>query len=188
VSAPLAAHLSTKVDPRKLVFFGVTWLGVITLLRTQANLEMGYWQVGLPLLAMGIGLPFFFVPITGLALASVNEPETASAAGLMNFCRTLSGAFATSLVNTSWEDRASVMHAELSGLTDRFGEVSQQLQQSGFSADQALNTVNQMVQAQAVMLSTNQIFMVAGCTFVLAALAVWLAPKPQRAVDVSAAH
>jgi DHA2 family multidrug resistance protein len=188
VSAPIAAQLSTKVDPRKLVFFGVAWLGVITLLRTHANLEMGYWQVGLPLLAMGIGLPFFFVPITGLALSSVDEPETASAAGLMNFCRTLSGAVATSLVNTSWEDRSSMMHAELSGLSDRFGEVSQQLQQGGFSADQALGTVNNLVQAQAVMLATNQIFWAAGCAFVLAAAAVWLAPRPTRVADTTQAH
>ena len=54
----------------------------------------------IPLIVMGLGLPFFFVPLTALALGSVEEHETASAAGLQNFLRTLSGAVATSIVTT----------------------------------------------------------------------------------------
>jgi hypothetical protein len=45
--------------------------------------------------------PFFFVPVTTLALASVEEHEMAGAAGLMNFLRTLAGAVATSVVTTT---------------------------------------------------------------------------------------
>ncbi|MFX5710064.1 MFS transporter, partial [Acinetobacter baumannii] len=75
-----------------------------------------------PLFLQGIGLPLFFVPLTGLALSSVNEEETASAAGLMSFCRTMAGAIATSIVNTSWENDATYFHAELSGLVDRSGD------------------------------------------------------------------
>ncbi|TGQ49955.1 MFS transporter, partial [Mesorhizobium sp. M4B.F.Ca.ET.211.01.1.1] len=85
ISAPLAANLSSRFDGRWLVFAGVMWLGAITLLRTHANTDMTFWQVAFPLLLQGVGLPFFFVPLTGLALSSVDEPETASAAGLMNF-------------------------------------------------------------------------------------------------------
>jgi MFS transporter, DHA2 family, multidrug resistance protein len=41
----------------------------------------------------------------GLAMGSVREEETALAAGLMNFVRTISRVIATSLVATSWQDR-----------------------------------------------------------------------------------
>ncbi len=116
--APLAATLSARLDPRKLVFAGIFWLGAITLWRTHATTDMTNWNISLPLLVMGLGMPFFFIPLTGLALASVKEEETASAAGLMNFLRTLSGAFATSLVNTAWEGRTTTNHAELAGLAD----------------------------------------------------------------------
>jgi len=37
-------------------------------------------------------------------------------------------------------------------------------------------------------LSTNHIFMLAAFSFLLAATAVWFAPKPTRVADTSAAH
>jgi len=188
LSAPLAASLSSRKDARKLVCFGIGWLAAVTLWRAFATPDMGYWEIGIPLLVMGVGMPFFFVPLTSLALASVDEPETASAAGLMSFCRTVSGAFATSLVNTTWEDRTQVMHAELAGLTDRFGQLDSLLQQTGLNAEQALAQLNQMVQSQSVTLATNQVFLISGCAFALAAAAVWLAPRPTRVADTTAAH
>ncbi|WP_175154064.1 DHA2 family efflux MFS transporter permease subunit, partial [Paraburkholderia ultramafica] len=121
VAAPFAARLSTKFDGRWLVFAGVALLGSVTLFRTHANSDMDFWQVALPLLLQGVGLPFFFVPTTSIGLSSVDEPETASAAGLMSFCRTFSGAIATSVVNTLWEDKTKFNRAELSGLVDQAG-------------------------------------------------------------------
>jgi MFS transporter, DHA2 family, multidrug resistance protein len=141
-----------------------------------------------PLLLQGIGLPFFFVPLTGLALSSVDEPETASAAALMSFCRTFSGAIATALVNTSWEDKTKYDRAELSGLVDKAGHYASVLKGAGWSADKAQGQISNLTQSQAVMLATNQLFTVVGFCFVFAAIAVWFAPKPTRVADTSQAH
>ncbi|MFC3651539.1 DHA2 family efflux MFS transporter permease subunit [Dyella humi] len=187
-SAPLAAALSSKIDGRWLVFFGVMWLGVVTLVRTYANTDMPFWSIAFPLLLQGVGLPFFFVPLTGLALSSVDEAETASAAGLMSFCRTFSGAIATALVNTSWEDKTKYARAELSGLVDKAGHYASRLTNVGWSVDQAKGQISNLAQSQAVMLATNQLFMVVGFCFVFAAVAVWFAPKPTRIADTSQAH
>lgn len=186
--APAAGLLSTKVDPRKLVFFGLTWLGGVLALRTFATTDMTFWQISRPLLMMGLGLPFFFVPVTTLALASVDEHETASAAGLMNFLRTLSGAIATSIVTTSWENKTQVMHAELSGLVDRSGEVAQTLAAGGMNADQTRQALDNITQSQSVMLATNEILWFVSVAFFLAALLIWLAPRPTRQVALGAAH
>ena len=188
LTAPFVAKLSTKVDPRKLVFIGVTWLGLVTLLRSFNSSDMSHFQIAWPLLLQGIGMPLFFVPLTGLALASVDVSETASAAGLMSFCRTMSGAIATSFVNTSWENKASYYHAELAGMIDPYGEVSNTLTQAGMSLDQARVSMEQTLQSQSIMLSTNHIFLKAAISFALAATAVWFAPKPTRVADTSAAH
>jgi DHA2 family multidrug resistance protein len=123
-------------------------------------------------------MPFFFVPLTGLAMASVEPEEMASAAGLMSFMRTLSGAFATSLVTTAWEDKASYNHADLVGSIDPGGDTLRTLQGSGMSLDAASNQLNQLLQSQSIMLSTNQIFWLTGLSFVVAACAIWLAPAP----------
>ncbi|MDH1702794.1 DHA2 family efflux MFS transporter permease subunit [Comamonas terrigena] len=184
--APMAAGLSAKVDPRRLIFAGVLWLGLMTFWRTVATTDMGYWDIALPLMFMGFGLPFFFIPTTGLALASVEPQEMDNAAGLMNFLRTLSGAAAVSLVNTAWEDGTTRQHAELVGLTDRSGEVLQGLKASGMSPDAALSALDQLLTSQSVMLATNQIMFTIAICFVVGACVIWLAPKPTRVVEPGA--
>jgi DHA2 family multidrug resistance protein len=188
ICAPAAGLLSTKVDPRKLVFFGLTWLCGILAIRSVGTTDMSFWQISIPLLFMGIGLPFFFVPVTTIALASVEEHETASAAGLMNFLRTLAGAVATSIVNTAWENGAQVKHAELAGLVDGSGETMRALAASGFNHEQSLQAMDQMVQSQAVMLSTNELMQFSSLAFLLAAFLIWLAPRPTRKIELGAAH
>ena len=184
--APAAAGLSAKMDPRKLIFGGVFWMGVITCWRAFATTDMGYWDIALPLMFMGFGLPFFFIPTTGLALASVEPHEMDNAAGLMNFLRTLSGAAAVSVVNTAWENGTTRNHAELVGLSDRSGEVLQGLQQSGMSPDASLSAFDHLITSQSVMLATNQIMFIIAGGFILAACAIWLAPKPTRVVEPGA--
>jgi DHA2 family multidrug resistance protein len=186
--APAAGLLSTKVDPRKLVTFGLVWLGGVLAFRTFATTDMSFWQISGPLLAMGLGLPFFFVPVTTLALASVEEHETAGAAGLMNFLRTLSGAVATSVVTTSWESKTQGMHAELAPLVDRSGEVAHALAANGMNADQTLSVLDRLAQSQAVMLSTNEIMAIVSVAFFGSALLIWAAPRPTRKVQMGAAH
>ncbi len=186
--APLAAGLSAKVDPRRLVFIGLIWMGVIAYMRSLANSDMGFFDIGHWLLLMGFGMPFFFVPLTGLALASVDEPETASAAGLMNFCRTLSGAVATSMVTTVWADSASRNRSQLSGLLNGAQDTMDQMTASGLSPDQARGNLEQLVQGQGVMLATNQVFLAMAALFIAAAFIIWLAPRPTRVADTSAVH
>jgi len=185
VAAPAAGTLMAKVDPRRLVFCGVMWLAAMTAVRACANTDMTYWQISIPLLFTGLGLPFFFVPITALALGSVQEEETASAAGLMNFLRTLSGAVATSIVSTSWENRTTHVHAEFVGLLDRSGEAARAMQAAGMSAEQVLNRLDLLLTSQSVMVATNQIMALVVGAFVIGAFTIWLAPRPTRAIDMT---
>ncbi len=183
--APIAAMLSNKVDTRKLVFAGVIWMGFVTLWRTIANTDMGFWDVSLPLMAMGLGMPFFFVPTTSLALASVDEREMDSAAGLMNFLRTLSGAFATSMVTTIWGDQITRNHAELVGLVDSDQSVRSMLEGTGMTLEAVNQALDYLITGQSVMLATNQMMTTIGIAFIVAAAVIWLAPKPRRIVDHS---
>ena len=49
---------------------GVVWMGLITLWRSIATTDMSYWDIALPLMALGLGMPCFFIPSTGIALGS----------------------------------------------------------------------------------------------------------------------
>jgi DHA2 family multidrug resistance protein len=182
--APIAGMLmAKKFDPRHIVFFGLMWIAGVMLLRTYVTMDVTYWQIAIPLILMGFGLPLFFVPLTALSLGSVEEQETASGAGLQNFLRTMSGAITTSLVTTAWDDKTTTAHAELAGLADRSGDTMRTLTGAGMSHDAALNQLNGMVQGQSVMIATNQLMFMVALAFALAACAIWLAPRPTRAVD-----
>ena len=188
VAAPVAALLmAKKFDPRHIVFAGLVWIGGVTLLRTALTTDVTYWQIAVPLVLMGIGLPLFFVPLTSLGLGSVEEQEATSAAGLQTVLRTISGAIATSLVTTLWENKTVAAHAELSGLADRGGDTVQMLVGTGMSRDAAISQLNNMVQSQGVMLATNQLMMIVALSFILAAFAIWLAPRPVREIDAAQA-
>ena len=186
--APAIANLAMMIDPRPLVFIGVLWLGIWTLFRSHANMDMTFWQVSLPMLFQGIGMPLFFVPLTAIALGCVMDREMDSAAGLMNFIRTLSGAFATSMVNTSWENQTRYVKAEMAGLTDQSGAATEAMTNAGMGMDQTRGIMDWMLQGQSVMVATNQIFMVIAVIFTVAAFVIWLAPRPTRAVDTSSVH
>lgn len=188
LTAPAVAGMSMKMDPRKLVFVGVLWLGLMTLYRTVATTDMTYWDVALPLMLLGLGMPFFFIPSTAAALASVDEAETNSAAGLMNFMRTLSGAIATSMVTSYWEDEITRNRAELVGVIDPAQITYNQLIAQGMSDAQATVVLERMVTEQSVMLATNELMLVVALILIFSAFVIWLVPKPTRTIDPSAAH
>jgi DHA2 family multidrug resistance protein len=189
LTAPIVAVLASKFDPRPLVFLGVVWLGIMTFIRSFANTDMSMLAISLLVLIQGIGLPFFFIPLNAMALGSVKKAEIASAAGLLNFIRTLSSAIATSVVTTIWDHKTTMFRAELSGqiaspdqLAVMLGDTSQVGQQM------AANILDQTFQKQIIMLATNQTFLTVSFTFVIAALAVWLTPKPTTKITQVGAH
>ena len=187
-TAPFVAAMSMKMDPRKLVFVGVLWLAIMTLYRTVASTDMGYWDVAMPLMLLGLGMPFFFIPSTAAALASVEEEETNSAAGLMNFMRTLSGAVATSIVTSYWEDEITRNRAELVGVIDPANVTYNQLVDQGMPEPQALAVLERMVTEQSVMLATNELMLVVALMLIFSAFLIWLVPKPTRTIDASSSH
>ena len=55
------------------------------------------------------------------------------------------------------------------------------------TADAGLAQLNGLVQGQSVMIATNQLMFTVALAFIVAAFAVWLAPRPSREVDAAAA-
>src|SRR5215471_21719515 len=188
ISAPIAAKLSTKIDPRFLICAGILWLGFSIFMRSGSNTDMDYWQIATWVFLAGAGLPMFFLPLTQMALASVDPEETAGAAGLLNFVRTLSSAFATSIVNTVWENGATFNQTEVVGVMNGTEDTVSRMVQGGMDHSQAVGVVNNIVHGQTVMLATNQLFFSCAVLFLVAAIVIWLAPRPTRVADTTMAH
>ncbi|WP_296599282.1 DHA2 family efflux MFS transporter permease subunit, partial [Phenylobacterium sp.] len=100
IMSPIVARLVGRFDVRALVSFGVFWMAGVALWRAFYTTDATFWDIAIPQFVLGFAMPFFFIPTTSLSLSSVLPEETASAAGLQNFLRTTSAAFATSIMTT----------------------------------------------------------------------------------------
>jgi DHA2 family multidrug resistance protein len=187
IISPVAAGLVARVDVRLLICGGVVWLGLVSLLRTHWVTDMDFATIALPQFLQGLGMPFFFIGTSALALGAVRADQTASAAGIQNFLRTLAGAFATSLVTTGWYHETRSARAELVGIINA---PTQTIAPGGqpLSPDQVRSMLERMVDTEAMTLATNTVFLWCTAIFAFAAMIVWLAPRPAKRVDLSNAH
>jgi DHA2 family multidrug resistance protein len=178
--SPFVPKLMQRFDPRLLVFIGISWMGLCALTRTWWTTDSTFWQVAYPQLIQGMGMSLFMVPLTTISLASVDPRETASAAGLANFGRTLAGAVATALVTTYWSDLARSDGAEMAGTLNDAGAVSSVMQSAGLAAGQSRELIAQLVTQQGMAHATSHLFTLSSVALFLAACAIWLAPRPPR--------
>ena len=187
IMSPIVAKLLEKVDPRGLVCFGILWLAGTSLLRVQWTSGADFWTLALPQLVQGFGVPFFFIPLTTIALGAVKPEETASAAGVMSFLRTLAGAISTSVATTLYANSAVVARSEIvSKLNgDATGEA---MQASGFSLEQVRGTFEQLVMQESYALAIDQLFFLSAIVFAGSAMIIWISPRPTRTVEAGAAH
>jgi DHA2 family multidrug resistance protein len=181
VMSPLVAKIMGKLDPRALISFGIAGLAAVALWRAHFTTDVTFWGIAITFLIQGVFVPFFFVPTTSLTLGSVLPQETASAAGLSNFLRTSSAAFATSIMTTVWDNTTTQKRSLLVGHLNEVGATLDQLVARGLTPDQATGQIDRLVQVQATMLATNHIFLACVALFAFAAAVVWLAPRPRRA-------
>lgn len=186
LAAPFAGRMIGKVDVRLLISGAVVWMGMATMWRAGWTSSADFWTLALPQALQGLAMPFFMIPLTTLTLGSVLPEETASAAGMQNFLRTLAVAISTSIVLTGWGNGQRVARNELVGALDP--GVESQLSGSGFSPQQIPQFIASLVDQQATVLSMNHIFFIAALVLFMAGALVWIAPKPTARVDSSAAH
>jgi len=188
IMSPVAARLIGRIDTRYTVCAGILWLCIISLLRAGWSTDSTFWTLAMPQLLQGIGMPFFFVGLTALALATGSPSETTSAAGLMSFVRTLCGAIGTAMATSMWDNASRVSRSELAGSLNGTPATVQQLQNHGIGFEQARGMVDRLLEAQSLTIAADHVFLTASTVFLLAAVIIWIAPKPTRRVDPTAAH
>jgi DHA2 family multidrug resistance protein len=186
--SPTVPSLMQKFDPRLLVFVGISWVGVCSAMRSFWSSDSTFWTIATPQLLQGAGVALFMVPLTTISLNSVDQEETASAAGIANFGRTLAGAVATAVITTMWNNLAVSNGAELAGTLHGAGRVTDTLQRHGYSPEQARGIVAQLVAEQGSALGTTHLFAIAAVVLVAAASLIWIAPRPPKGVKPEAGH
>ncbi|HTH79698.1 MAG TPA: MFS transporter, partial [Ramlibacter sp.] len=183
ILSPIVGNTVGKVDARKYVTFAFVVFGIVLWLRSQFSTQTDFGTIMIPTIIQGIAMAFFFVPLTTITLSGLPPDKIPAASGLTNFARITAGAFGTSIATTMWENRASLHHAHLAEAVNN-GSVATQsaikgLGASGFSPDQVLGMINNMVNQQAFTMAADDIFYISAAMFILLIPLVWLS-HPQK--------
>jgi MFS transporter, DHA2 family, multidrug resistance protein len=187
--SPLVGKAVEKIDPRLIVCLGVLGLGGVMVWRMWTfTPEVTFLQMAWPTLVTGVFMVMFFVPVTGLAMASVEHDEQANAAGLSNFMRTLAGAFATSLIQSEWSNATRFNNTEIANAMPNGQAVIDGAAAQGMPVEEARTLLSYLVEGQSVMLATLNMFGVIAICLGAAAAIIWLVPKPKGPIDTSGAH
>ena len=187
ILSPIVGRLIGVLDLRAMVFTGVMIMALCMFLRSGFASNIDYGHVVIPQLLQGFGIPLFFAPIYSLALNGMKPQEIAGAAGLLSFTRTMSGAFGTSLVTTSWSNAARSNRVELLNQMNGAAAV-QTVRVTGLGAARSLGQLENIVQTQAVMLATDSMFLGIACIMVVGAFSIWLVPNPAGFARASGGH
>jgi DHA2 family multidrug resistance protein len=185
--SPVAARMTDKIDLRVTVSAGIIWLFLMSFMRMSWSTDSDYWALAMPHILQGIGMPFFFIGLTALALGSVPPHKVVAAAGLMSFCRTLSGAFGTALATTMWDNANAGARGQIVGSLNGVADAMAKIEARGASPEQARAAIDRMVEAQTATIGVIHIFLVAGVIFIVAAVTIWIAPKG-RAQGIGGGH
>jgi DHA2 family multidrug resistance protein len=181
--SPIVGLTVAKIDPRRYATFSFLVFALILWMRSNFNTQADFVTIIIPTVIQGIAMAFFFIPLVTITLSGLTPDRIPAASGLSNFLRITAGAMGTSITTTLWDNRATLHHTQLAEAINQGNNAATSamsgLNASGFSTDQVLGQINRIVDQQAYMLATNDIFYASAILFLLLIPLVWLA-KPQK--------
>ncbi len=92
--------LQNKFPPQIMATFGFLLFFLFTYTLSHASLASGESDFYIPLILRGVGLALLFVPLTTLALGSLQPKDIAQGTGLNNMMRQLGGSFGIAIITT----------------------------------------------------------------------------------------
>ena len=194
VLSPWVGKNVGRIDPRRLATVAFVGFALVLWMRSHFTVQADFATVLLPTVLQGAAMAFFFIPLQAIVFSGLSPERMPAAAGLSNVVRITAGAMGTSLFTTAWENRAVMHHAHLAEAVNPANEAAVRaldgLGAAGHTPDQALATLNRLVDQQAYTMAATDIFFVSAVLFLLLIGMVWTT-RPRAgggAVDAGGAH
>src|SRR6266702_6351671 len=191
IAMPLVGFLTAKIDPRKLLSFGLL-SGSITLFALGSlNLQIGYWNIFWPQFFQGILMGLIFVPLTTVTMSLIKKEEMGNATSLFSLMRNLGGSVGIAVIATTLsrntQTQFNILGTHLTGFDMRVRMVLDQIR-AGFMAkgmdfstatNAAYAALAGMVQKQAIMVAFVQLFRLLALVFAIVIPLVLLMKRPK---------
>jgi DHA2 family multidrug resistance protein len=179
VATPVVGRLYNRVSPRILIAIGVVAFAIGSWMMSRFTLDTGTAQIVHALAWQGVGFACLFVPLTTVALSRIERTKLTDATGLNSLLRQIGGSvglaiFATLLSRYTTQAKASIAaHISLDSplATARLSQIQHALVASGLDAASAQQAAPAALAAevtrQAMVLSFEKVFLLAGIVFLL---------------------
>jgi DHA2 family multidrug resistance protein len=176
---PLAGHLTTKTDPRRLLFVGLV-LGSITMFDLSGlNLQAGFWDICWAQILQGVALSFLFIPLMTLAMARIQPEKMGNATSIFNLMRNIGGSVGIAIM-TTFLARRTQMHQNHLVANVTAGDLKTRMMLRGMQANfyahgadavtasrKSLAALYGLVQEHASMMAFVEAFWLMGVVFLL---------------------
>jgi MFS transporter, DHA2 family, multidrug resistance protein len=192
VAAPIVGRNMNRLNLRLAASFAFCVFGGAVFWTSTLNETASFSQFATPRFLQGLGLAFFFLPLNQILLSGVPPSDLASASGLSNFVRTMSGSIATAVTVWTWNRRTDYHHSVLvehvRNSANGWTQYQADLGTLGITGNGAFQYVDRLIGGQAATLAVNDVFFALGCMFILLVPFVWFAKPPFVARGSDAAH
>jgi MFS transporter, DHA2 family, multidrug resistance protein len=181
VMMPIVGNLIRFVQPKYLMFVGLTLVSLSMFHLTGFNAQVSFHHLAMARVYQCIGMPLFFVPLNTICYSDLPKGKSNNASALMNLMRNLGGSVGIAVAITLLERRTQ-MHTDRlvsnatmfnSAFRNSLANMTHLFRLQGFGPNQAhskaLMVLNGTIQQQAQMLSYLDIFkiMAIGCLAVV---------------------
>ena len=188
-----ARLLQRGVSPLYMIAAGIFLFALFSWQMSALSLDAGAGNITVALLWRAVGLAVVTVPLTTLAVSSLEPKDIPQGAALNNMMRQLGGSFGIALVNTYLHQRNAVHRSDLvSNLTpdnpaaiQRLSAYTHYFSSKGATAEQAyhqgLQLLDLNVTKQSNLMSFNDAYLVVGLIFLVALPLLLMATRKKGA-------
>lgn len=182
VLGPVVGANLHRFDARLMASTGFVIFALVMYWSTRFTPDVDFWTVAVTRLFMGMGISFFFMPLTVINISGLGPERMASAAGLGNFMRIVGSSFGTAIMTGLLEHRANRHHARLVEQISPYDpaavEYLGRLKAGGLSEAQAYAQTERVIESQAYLLSMNEVFLLCALMMVALLFVIWWAQPP----------
>jgi DHA2 family multidrug resistance protein len=188
---PIVGRLYNKIQPRIIVGFGIICFVISAYQMSHFTLATGTSTLLVPMLVQGVGFACLFVPLTTVALASIDRRKLPDATGLNSLVRQIGGSlglaiFAT-LMSRYPKEIGNALNAHITAgrpeVMQRLAMLTHMFMGRGYDAASAQmaaqRVIGGVVAQQAMVMTFEKMFLTAGIAFlfVMPLLIFLKAPK-----------
>lgn len=186
---PFAARLSTKLDNRVMMSFGLGLFALSCFMNTHMSADTAGPELIAAQVVRALGQPLIMITLTNFAINGIPPQLLPSASGMFNMMRNLGGSvgiatLATLLTNREHLHSARIgenlslydpaTQARLDALTQNFAAKGADL---AAAQDMALKALDQIVRRESYVMAYNDAFLILGFALLACVAAVWFSKK-----------